>query len=423
MRPLRVGHDRLALHVGPILINGLVFAALVGLMTLDGAVGLATIILSLTGLALWGRGAARDWGAEDTRFAIILAALPVVYLINYLVLGGDLAQLDKPSRLLLAIIMFLGLRSLGVSPYAVLWGAILGAFLASGYAYYQTQFLDLPRAFGVVHPIPFGNYALLLCGIVVAGWGLLTKGRARTWSIPLMLLACLAGLWASAASGSRGGWAAIPIFAYILSLLPSHIRPWHRATLLAAIVVAMLASYAWIAPIKQRVDPAIQETLSFLNSDHHVSQPLGSFGTRLEMWRVGGLAFREHPWLGTGFPGFEAYLDAGIAQGKIHPEVALHKHLHNEIMTTLAKLGLLGLSALLLFWLGGWRYFASRVSRADLPPEVRFFATVGLLTMGGALVFSLSDSMFGTTAGISALALLLAVAAGGMRHFERRNPE
>lgn len=423
MRALRVGHVRLALHVGPILTNGLVVIALVGLMTLDGAVGLATIILSLLGLALWGRGAVRGWGAEDTRFAIILAALPVVYLINYLVLGGDLAQLDKPSRLLLAIIMFLALRSLGLSPYAVLWGAVLGAILAAAYAYEQTQLLDLPRAMGAVHPIPFGNYALLLCGIVVAGWGLLTKGRARTWSIPLMLLACLAGLWASAASGSRGGWAALPLFAYILSLLPSSIRPWHRASLFAAVVAAMLAAYAWFEPIKQRIDPAIQETLSFLNSDHQASQPLGSFGTRLEMWRVGWLAFKEHPWLGQGFPGFAAYLDAGMAQGTIHPEVARHRHLHNEIITTLAKLGLLGFSALLLFWLGGWRYFASRVSRTELPAEVRFFATVGLLTMGGAVVFSLSDSMFGTTAGISALALLLAVAAGGMRHFERRNPE
>lgn len=402
--------------------NAAVFTALLGLMTINGAIGLATIVITLVGLtALGAQKSGSAWEAEDTHFALFLAALPVIYLINMLVLGGSLSQLDKPSRLLLAILLFASLRSIGVSPFAVFVGGLLGTLTAAAVAFYQTQHLGMSRAFGFAHPIPFGNAALLLSVITLAGWILLVKGPSRRWVMPVVLLVALLGLWASAASGSRGGWAALPLFAYILSLIPARIRPWHRATLLASVMLSMTASYVLAPSVKQRIDPAIQETMTYLGSSPPTTERLGSFGTRLEMWRVGTRAFIDHPLMGTGFPGFETYLAEGVARQEIHPEVGRHKHLHNEVITTLAKLGITGLAALLLFWIGGWRYFASRLSNHHLSDETRFFAAVGLLTIGGTIVFSLSDSMFGTTAGISALALLLATAAGGMRHFELKD--
>jgi len=346
---------------------------------------------------------------------LFLSILPLTYILNMALLGWDLDALDKPSRLLLAALAFVALRSLPIHARTIFWASMLGVMLSAAIAYQQTHFAHLPRAHGISHPIPFGGVSLILTAIVLGGWYLLFDKKQRSKLIPWVSLAVMAGLWASLASGSRGAWIALPLFAYILSLTPPKVRTWHRATVLALITALMVASYYAVPSVQQRIDPALHEAARYFASPDTHNTNLGSFGTRIEMWRVGLETFRDNPWLGAGFTDFKQRVQAGISEGVINPELSNHEHLHNEIITTAAKLGILGLGALFIFWLGLWHTFRSYLKNAQQKPELGFFAIIGLLTIGGFALFSLSDSMFGTFAGIHAQALLLAIAAGGVR--------
>ncbi len=393
-----------------------VFIGLAGLMTLNSASSTALVVLSALGIALLIRPAwGQPWDKSDRTIALLLSILPLIYILNMNLLGWDLRALDKPSRLLLAVLAFVALRSLPINARTVFWASLLGVMISAAIAYQQTQIAHLPRAYGISHPIPFGNISLIMAAIVLGGWGLLFDREQKKGLVPWVVLALIAGLWASMASGSRGGWIALPLFAYILSLTVPTVRTWHRTIVLTLITVLMIASYYTVPSVQQRIDPAIHETIHYFASPDTHNTNLGSFGTRLEMWRVGLETFRDNPWLGAGFTGFNQSLEMGISQGAINPELRNHAHLHNEIITTAAKLGILGLGALFIFWLGLWHKFRSYLKNANQNPELGFFALIGLLTVGGFALFSLSDSMFGTFTGIHAQALLLAIAAGGVR--------
>lgn len=393
-----------------------VFTGLAGLLASKLAAGTALAVLSVLGIALlirpsWGR----PWDKNDWEMVLLLSILPLAYAFNMVLLGWDFRALDEPSRLLLAALAFVTLRSLPINANMIFWACLLGVMVAAIMAYQQTYIANLPRAHGITHPIPFGNISLLLAAIVFGGWNLLFDRVQGRKLLPWVILAIMAGLWASLASGSRGGWIALPLFAYILSLSLPKVRIWHRACVLAIITTLMIGSYYAAPSVQQRIDPAIHEAARYFASPNPHNADLGSFGYRLEMWHVGLETFRDSPWLGAGFTGFNQRLQAGISEGAINPELGHHAHLHNEIITTAAKLGILGLGALFIFWLGLWRQFGNHLKNTHQNRELRFFALIGLLTVGGFALFSLSDSMFGTFTGIHAQALLLAIAAGGVR--------
>lgn len=399
----------LMLHLG-------VGVGLVGMMSIPSALGLGLGLAALIGLVLLLRGRALNaWARQDTLLVLALASLPLAYLASLVMHGGPLSEFDRPSRLLVALLAFLAFRHYGLQGRWIGWAAFLGLGLAAAVASVQVFHLDWPRAAGYTHPIPFGNAALWLGGIALAGTIIL--------GLPTALggLAAILALAVSLLSGSRGGWVGLPIFASILGL--AHPRFVKRPLSMLAILITpllLLGLLILLLPALQaRVMEAWGEARSFFTHAHDVPRVImGSFDTRLEMWRVGLMAFLEAPWFGLGGPGLEAFLAQGAATGTIHPGLLEHRHLHNELVTTAARMGLIGLGALLTFWIGTWLFFWRTFRKPQTSPEARFYATMGLVVLGGSIVFSLSDSMFGTYPGIHALVLLLAIAAGGMRHHE-----
>ena len=109
--------------------------------------------------------------------------------------------LDRPIKFAL---IWLALPAVLWAPppaKALRWGVWLGALGAAAIALWQTQVEGMDRAWGHTNAIQFGNLALLL-GVWSAVWAGHTH-RHLAW---LPWAAAAAGLYATVASESRGGW-------------------------------------------------------------------------------------------------------------------------------------------------------------------------------------------------------------------------
>lgn len=359
------------------------------------------------------------------QWIFLIIALPLAYVAKMLFNEINSPMLANTLRLLFALPIFLSIRRTGLKITSILQGASIAAISAA--------ILTIPQAYSgtervvldaIKNPIPLGNFSLLLGAIGGTLWLFRHSLQVSQSQLICSVLGLVAGIWVSIASGSRGGWLAIPVIAWVYSLTSQRWRWHHRWGLVLCVVVIGIFSAFLIPTIQHRLQLGFQEIQQYLQHTNHwkPTDALGSLDTRLEMWRLGSLAFIQAPWWGVGFAGFDDFLTMHINQGTAHPNLMMHSstsrhhHLHNEIVTTAARLGIIGLLALSLLWLGGWQWLRKNLNHPD--PTVHSYSIIGLLVHGAVITFSLTDSMFGMGINTMLYAVLLGTAAGGLRHAE-----
>lgn len=403
------------------LCNLAVLLAFAGLVTLRGPAGPGTMgtLLALLGLVLLLRE--RRLTADDLRIAALLLALPACYAANLLLTGWDLAQLDKPGRLVFGFLVYFALSRVGLDARYLHWGSIAGALAAAALAAWQVHGLGHERANGAMNAIPFGNDALLLGFFAAAGWLATPPGgrsRALGWAC---VAAVAAALYASLASGTRGGWVAIPALLWVLSLAAGGQRPGLRLAVCAGGVALLALALAAVPALGARTLAEFDNLrqLWLAAPDEVATMPLSSIGTRIHLYHVGIDAFLAHPLLGIGFAGLPDWLAAGAAAGTVNPAVVNYTHLHSAPVDMAARGGLLGLAALAFFVFGLLRHFAHALAAAT-DADSRYFALAGLLAIAGAALFSLTNVFFPAIVGTNILVLTLVVPAGALAHLRRQ---
>lgn len=365
------------------------------------------------------------WRKRDSLWLALTAVLPLVYSVKMALDGPHIPMLKNVLQLLLAWPVFWGVRCTGPNPRWMLWGASTAAVVAAAMTTPQVL-AGVERVVlrAIPNPIPLGNFSLLLGTVGGTAWLFRQPLQIPRWQLVWSALGLAAGIWVSMASGSRGGWLALPVLGWVYSLTWSQWRWYHRWGLVLCVLAIGALGAITVPTMQQRFQVGWQEIQQYLQHvDHWQSdQVLGSLDRRLEMWRLGVLAFLQAPWWGLGFTGFDAFVNAYINNGWTHPQVmwhdttAKHEHLHNEFVTTAARLGLAGLAVLLWFWWGCWRWFQAGLNHPDA--KARTYSTIGLLTHSAVVVYSLTDSMFGMTINTALYAVLLGLSAGGLRHTE-----
>jgi O-antigen ligase len=342
--------------------------------------------------------------SSDWIIIAALSAVPVTTALGLLIHEGGLWVLDRPLRLLLAVPIFLAFRIVGLRTETLLtaagWSAVVFGFAA---VWDISQ--GFSRAVGQAgHPIVFGNTALLM--VLISLWGLLHQESIKASPrLPLLLkLGLAAGLIASLASGSRGGWLfALPMACYMLMTSPMRLTLSVRHLLvLSAFGVLLLVAFG--PQVVERLTPVFQGVRFALQSEAPPPAELLSIAARVDMWREAIHAWSHAPFIGAGPERFLAALDARAALGYMEPG---RVHAHNEVLTQLAMFGLFGLAGLLLFALGlGYAFHAQQSPMARL----------GLVVLSTYLLFGLTDSMLSMMNRVELYAVLLAVCAGAMRH-------
>jgi O-antigen ligase len=372
-------------------------------------------LLGLLGIALIIRERSMD--RDDAHIAALFCALPFYYVLNMLLTGWDAGFLDKPGRLILGFLVYFAVSRCGISRQTLHWGTILGAVAAAVFSAVQVQMFNLTRVRAPMNAIPFGNYSLLLGVLSVAGWIVLQKEERTILLTSFSLLAAAAGLYASIASGTRGGLIAIPVLAWILTLSAAEMRHTIRLGIIAAVSVLLVAAFFAFPALHQRTMDELAVLLEYIKAtpSETTQMTLSSIGLRLHMYRVGLEAFLSNPILGIGFATLSSYLALQEHAGTINPAIIGFTHLHSVVIDTLARGGILGMVVLVYFGFGFIRYFHGALV-VSTDRDARYFALVGLVAISATLLFSLSNVLFPAIVGTNILLMTLAVPAGALAY-------
>lgn len=333
-------------------------------------------------------------------------------------IGTD--DVGRTLRLLLIIPLYLFLRRVdGLDP--ALWrGLMLGALVAGVHALGSTlQGVEGAwdgRVGGATNPIYFGGVAM--------AFALALLPRVSSTSVPsaervAAAIAVLAALIATALSGSRGAWLALPLLltVYAFSLARGQ-RPLPRFGWPIAVAVAtLLLTLVPGVPLGERV-------LDAFESIQQADQPLDPWDTlavRWELWRVAADSIAAHPLLGGGPGAYREALEAAAAAGALDPELLRYEHPHSQYLSALVINGPLGLLALLGLF-GVPLVLASR-RLASQDRAVRHLGWSVLATVGVLIVVALGESIFQRNAGIVWFAMLTSLTLARTRATEHPDPD
>jgi O-antigen ligase len=288
---------------------------------------------------------------------------------------------------------------------ALWWGASAGAVAALPFIAWQRFVLHLDRPGGLINSITFGDLALVLALLALAG-AIDMRDRAR--DALLAGMAALAGLAASILTGTRGGWAALVLMALVLGRHVVRIDSRRVRALLAG-GVALLAA-AWFAPalgVQQRFAEGVSDARIWYEGGNVWT----NVGTRLELWKGAAMLIREHPLFGMDFDACRARLAEYAQAGRLDPLVLQLPHLHNDGLQALATGGAVGF----VLWaatLGAPLAFFLRALEGGARAPQFAVALGGALVVLGYIGFGLTEVIFWSMKGSLFYALMVFLLMG-----------
>ncbi|MDX3904357.1 MAG: O-antigen ligase family protein [Pigmentiphaga sp.] len=326
-----------------------------------------------------------QWWRGGWPLMLGMAGLPLAVVFHQALMG---MAIDVPYlylRFALFGLLVWGLLNLGRSVLEVAqWGFAAGAISSAIWIHFATLG-GRPAHVGIFNVIPFSNLALLM-GIVTVvsiGW---SPGHRRV-EIAVKFLAGLAGLYASYASGTRGGWIAIPVLLLVALL---GFRRWslrRRMAVFAALLVMGTVVGMASDTVRERVAQSIRHLSDYGPDDLDTSE-----GGRLQVWAASLRMIEAYPLTGVGVKGFEPALEEQWRQGLVTTFAATLPHSHNDILYATATLGIPGLLAILALYLAPAWFFVRHLRSPDHPTAVA--AVMGLAITTGFFMFGLTETMF-----------------------------
>lgn len=310
--------------------------------------------------------------------------------------GEDLSEFDLATRYVAAALVLVFVLKYPISTRWFFLLVATGAIMTGVYAVYQFELQGVRRVSAFDNPIHYGNGALALALISVAGMVWVSKQRLRYFYGSLLMLGFFAGVYASLVSGTRSGWVAVPVvlsiwlYAYWRQLVR------HKAVLalLLSTVVIGGGIVSQVGMVEARVQVAVEEFRDYFEEGRNNT----SVGLRLDMWKAGLVAFRTDPLIGTGPLGTDRVVADLIASGEIHPAVDNFRHLHNQYIDVMARYGIVGLVGYLLLLFVPFIAFV-RQSRSDTA-SVSALGLAGAFFVGLHAVVNLTQSMLERNIGV-----------------------
>ncbi|MBL6985176.1 MAG: O-antigen ligase family protein [Candidatus Thioglobus sp.] len=310
-----------------------------------GYSALLILLISLLGLWVTRKESSPKWQSWEKWWILSIFLFFGLIVLDVLVGHGDISVLDSPSRLILAIPVFIYIRKVGVDIDSVWVASAIGSVLAGFYAYYQHIILGANMAEGFTSHIYFGQVALILTLFSFVGLMM----NKKIWVKGLLLVAVIIGFYAVLASGSRGGWVALPAIAILfLSVRSSKASFWKKTVFLSVLTTILYAAYqAPQLPVKSRVDAAVNNVAAY----YQEGKVNTSSGFRLEMWKAAWLMTKDSNFLGVGEAQYHTSLTKLIKENKVDKRLDYFSAPHSQYFNSLSEQGILGLASLLLMLL------------------------------------------------------------------------
>jgi O-antigen ligase len=357
------------------------------------------------------------WRRGWTGYAVAMCALTAAIFLSEAYHGAFAAHsYDAPARYWLGIPVVLLLQRARPAVFKALqlaWpvAAIVGFALQKD----GGAALDHRAVLEHLDAIHYGDFELMLAVLSLASLNWFGRDRA-----PLKLLKVAgfaAGLAASFASGTRGGWLAIPVFVVLLFQFRM-VKPSPRVIAIAcgALVLLALAAYSFSPTLRERVQRLPGEISAFGQGNRDTS-----VGVRMQLYGAAWDVITRHPLFGVGPQGFAREMQPMLEAGKITPMAAElgRGEVHNDILAKTAGMGVSGFLAIAAIYLVPFRLFW-RATRAAAP-EPRRAGMMGVFFVSGFIVFGLTVEVLDLTMATAfysfTVAVLLALCYNG--HFSQ----
>ncbi|MFM0597974.1 O-antigen ligase family protein [Paraburkholderia dilworthii] len=383
-------------------------------LLLQGGASAASIAATLISLALllgprsWTGLAPLRWDQVDARLCIAMACPLVAVLISELSHAKVVPNtLDSPARFLAAMPLFLVLRQ--ALPRTLAWSDLsfaLGALASLGILLIAPQYSGIGRVSSrFLNPIHFGDIALIL-GVL----SILSLNWWRKDSLPVRILkiaGLLAGLAASVLTGSRGGWAAVPVVAVLILYMRGRGKSRRWNVLLPLAIIAIVAGVFVFSS-------SARERFTILQSDvthYQEGQRDTSVGIRLQLYETALKIVENHPLLGLGAHGFRDSMQSFEDAGMLTPLAAQNGkgETHNQFFAYLTDYGMLGGFALLCIYVAPGVLFWRRLNAPNAP--ARSAALMGLTFVVSFWIFGLTVETFDLKMTVAFYATMVAILA------------
>lgn len=358
-------------------------------------------------------------GRELGIFSLAMLGLLLATFISQTYWQSYLArEYDAISRYWLAIPLLLWFSSM---PARVFVSLQLAFPIASIIGFVVSLTLSGPgrTRLDTLDPIHFGDVELLLgfMSLYSLNW----FGRDRAWLQVLKIVGFIAGLSASLASGSRGGWLAIPVLLLLQSYFISKHVSWKRqAAALFALVVFALLIFSQNDMVRHRTN-ALLDDIQTSRKGSELGHLDTSFGVRWQLYGAAINIFIHHPFFGAGPGGFAKEMGLMQEAGLITPQAAElgRGEVHNDILAKAASAGSFGLIAALALYAVPFALFwkASQSSSR----KVRRTGILGLTFVSGIATFGLTVEFLNLTMAAAFYAFTVAVLLAGVHSFRRSN--
>jgi O-antigen ligase len=297
-------------------------------------------------------------------------------------------RLERHLRFALGIPVFLVLRQKSPITQPTIGTLLsLGAIGSGGVALWQVH-SGIDRAHGAVHPILFGDTAILLSCLLVA-----LAVSARGWARLLFLSAALCGLIATNLSLTRNAFLVLPV-AGLLAAFLFHRRAQNKLAMGILLTMFFGISLAFVVfPNAAGHSLAgIEEAAAWWRSTPGTAST--SLGGRLELWARCVELWQQSPIFGLGTGSYLTELTE-LTRSRQDPLLDLNPnlatHAHSAYFQSLVAQGLMGflplLGVLFLPAVRGWQLAVRAQSKQEL--------TCGLccLSVAGCfLIFGLGEA-------------------------------
>ena len=310
-----------------------------------GYSALAILLISLLGIWLTRKDSIPKWKSWEKWWIFSILLFFGLILLDVIMGHGDVSVLDSPSRLILAIPVFIYIRRVGLDADSIWVASAIGSVLAGIYAYYQHTILAMNMAEGFTSHIYFGQIALVLALFSLVG----VLKSERLWVKAILLVAAGIGFYAVLASGSRGGWVAIPAIIMLFMSIKTQKSSFSKKILfLGVLIIALYSAYQNPQlPVKPRIDAAVNNVIAY----YEEGKVNTSSGFRLEMWKAAWLMTEDSYFLGVGEAQYHSNLEKLIKEGKVDKRLDYFSAPHSQYFNSLSEQGVLGLASLLLMLL------------------------------------------------------------------------
>ncbi|HED32626.1 MAG TPA: O-antigen ligase family protein [Gammaproteobacteria bacterium] len=372
--------------------------------------GLIFALFSLSGLFLLVKY--RYKSTQSTRGELLFYLSVSVFFIAALIItlnaGFVYKVLGKYIHILLVIPVYIYLRHVGIKQAFLWYGLVMGSMMAVSIAVYDVQELSLDRAKGLTHPILFGDLALVMGSMAVAGFGWFRQ-RGQLLAL-LSVLALMCGVFASVLSGSRGGWVAVPFLIFVFFwYIKSHFSL--KLKLVTTVMVFSILGGLYAIPqtkVSHHIDRTIESMQQYSDSEIKSRKRTTSVGTRFEMWQAAWKIYLDNPVLGVGWGHYEETAQKQVDQGLRNRSAASHDHPHSQYFSALANGGTVGFIALMMLYLVPAWLFVKYIRQGETA-DIRRLALAGLVLIVAYMAFGLSEPMLFRSRSVNFFAFYLAV--------------